>query len=325
MAIPFASITDFQPAQLPPALSGLLQGMNFAQQYQAGNLANQIKQIQAQFLPQGMQADLAYKQALSNQATSRSALAQAQTSAYPTLNALREAQAQLAQAQTSAYPTLNALRKAQASAIPSQVALRKAQAQQALSNANPLEKDRLNQLAGDMKNVTSQANEAMTNTLPMYNNLIDDLNNTELTGPAGNIAWSTPAGQKFSADLTKAQGEFIKQFHLGRMSQVEFNLLKGAVGKPTMYKSVLQQLFQNQINKANQSINKLQFYHNYIGQGGRDPQEVQLNWGKQIGAIPKYDFSKVSQDDWEYTAQKMSKEKGRQITANDVKRMYGAL
>ncbi len=146
---------------------------------------------------------------------------------------------------------------------------------------DPFLKAQATQLSSEWNNINADAAQAREHEIPLYKTLLNDINQTNLVGPiTGHINWASPAGQKLRADLTRAQGEFIKTFHLGRMTQIEFNFLKNAVGTANMYPSALRKIFADVLGKDNQSIAKANFYHNYITKGGRRSDEVDSQWIK---------------------------------------------
>lgn len=330
MTLPFASITDFKPDTSPQgALAGILQGIGESQTMRAKALANQIAQIQQSFLPQQYQSALDYQKAQTGAIPSEIALRNAQASSVPSEIALRQAQmgaipseVALRQAQASAVPSdiasknaMAQLNQARTTQIPSEIALSQARTQDLLNKAqyaSPLVQNQIKQFGATMNKVQGDATDSINNTIPLYKTLLNDLNNTDLTGPTkGLVSWTSPEGQKLASDLSRAQGQFVQQFHLSRMSQNEFNNLTKAVGNPHLYSSTLRELFNSQLDKANQNIQKMQFYHNYQQRGGFDPQEAELKWGQKIGNIP------ISMSDIEDTAKATGLSKD--VIINDLK------
>lgn len=142
-------------------------------------------------------------------------------------------------------------------------------------------------LSVQWKNISSDATQATEKELPLYKTLLDNIHNTNLVGPAGFINWTTPAGQELRANMVRAQGEFIKSFHLGRMTQLEFNFLKNAIGKQTMYPSALRSLFKGVITKDIEAQQKAKTYYDYMAAGGRTQFEADANWTKKQPDIVK--------------------------------------
>jgi len=165
------------------------------------------------------------------------------------------------------------------------------------ANKDPFSQGQATQLNSEWKNINSSATIAAQTELPLYKSLVHDLQATNLANPVtGHILWTTPAGQKLQADLTRAQGEFIKSFHLGRMTQLEFNFLKNAIGKATTYPSALRKLFTGVMGKDHQALLKAKFYHKYITGGGRKSTEVDESWLKSLPDIQKDSVTSANND-----------------------------
>lgn len=136
-------------------------------------------------------------------------------------------------------------------------------------------------LAKDMGTISQNANSALNHVIPITNRALDALNKTSLTGPLGAINWSTPAGQELQRQLSNLQLDKVKDFHLGRMTQYEFNLIMKAVAGKKMYKSELQKALNDLASDSNTQIKQHQFYTNYIKQGGRSGSEASQGWIQQ--------------------------------------------
>lgn len=162
---------------------------------------------------------------------------------------------------------------------------------------DPFAKAQATALNGEWKNVSASATTAVQTELPLYKSLFEDMQKTNLTNPAtGGFLWTTPQGQVLQADLTRAQGEFIKSFHLGRMTQLEFNFLKNAIGTSKMYPSALRKLFTKVMTKDYVAKAKSEFYHNYISKGGRKIDEVDESWIKALPGVQKQSAQQANND-----------------------------
>jgi len=145
-------------------------------------------------------------------------------------------------------------------------------------------------LLEDMNKINQKAADTKEEDIPLFNQLKAAVENVPLgTGPIrGQILWATPQGQYLKSLLTRAQGKYIKNFHLGRMTQREFDLLRSAVGGGTTYSSGLKAIFNRQLAQSNQDLAKQQFYNQYINQGGRSSLEAANKWLKTVGEKPLY-------------------------------------
>lgn len=170
-------------------------------------------------------------------------------------------------------------------------------------------------LSKEWEDISSNAQQATEHELPLYNTLLDGLHQTNLVGPAGYVNWTTPAGQRLRANMTRAQGEFIKSFHLGRMTQLEFNFLKNAIGKQTMYPSALRALFKNVMAKDIEAQQKAKVYHDYLAGGGRTEFEADANWAKQQPEIAKNAMQQAND------MVEQSRLKGSKITIDQVREL----
>jgi len=154
---------------------------------------------------------------------------------------------------------------------------------QAQQENDPFLKAQAQDLSKKYNDVSTDAQQATEKELPLYKTLLDDLHDTKLVNPlSGAISWTTPSGQKFRADLVRAQGEFIKTFHLGRMTQREFNMIKNAIGTSTMWPSSLRKLFGGVISKDYLAQDKFNHYSDYVAGGGRKLFEADKQWEDKL-------------------------------------------
>lgn len=144
------------------------------------------------------------------------------------------------------------------------------------------EKGQLTNLNKTLKEVTDSAANAAEKEKPLYRDLIKAVDEVPSVFGTHLMDWASPAGQRFQALLARAQGEFLKTFHLGRMTQLEFNILGKAVGGKRMYTWELKNLFERQMRQLNQDINKAKFYHDYVGKGGRSAEDAAYKWLQKI-------------------------------------------
>jgi hypothetical protein len=154
---------------------------------------------------------------------------------------------------------------------------------------SPFEKARAARLDKVLGTVNNNANEAMEAEMPLYHKLLGAIQAVPLgTGPLRqHIMWSTPQGQYLQALLNQNQGAYIKQFHLGRMTQYEFNLLRQARGGSATFRPALLKLVKDQIEKAKLDIAKQHMYNTYVAGGGRNPDEIAGHWSKQNPNLAK--------------------------------------
>lgn len=145
------------------------------------------------------------------------------------------------------------------------------------------EKGQLTQLNKDLADIHGSALHAAEHEKPLYQQLFDLVDELPSVPFRGTINWGTPSGQKFQALLAKAKGDLVKTFHLGRMTQREFDVLTAALGRERSYKSTLKDLFRNQLKEANQKIEHAKFYHDYVSKGGRSSEEAAFKWLNSIG------------------------------------------
>lgn len=172
---------------------------------------------------------------------------------------------------------------------------------------SPTEKAQAERLNKNMAAINETATEASEHTIPLYNRLQEALKQVPNgTGPlAGKLVWTTPEGQYFRSLLNQAQGDFVKQFHFGRMTQLEFNLLRQAVGGENINESALRKLFNNKLGEANKAIDKFHFFHSKLQGGAKDPDQITEDWMKASKKrAPTTQPQQYSQEDLEFTAQK---------------------
>lgn len=146
------------------------------------------------------------------------------------------------------------------------------------------------QLVKDSAVTNGNATQAKDTMLPLYKNILTSLAKTPSTVGlkgsgivSGLVLWSSAEGQELQAYLKQNQGFFIRQFHLGRMTQYEFKLLKGAVGGANTKTKALKDIIQKQIDSSNRQIKKQSFYHNYMSKGGKSATEAANQWIKTLG------------------------------------------
>jgi hypothetical protein len=175
------------------------------------------------------------------------------------------------------------------------------------------------QLTKDMTQVNDDAAHAADVQIPVYSHLLTLLHQVPINpGPlGGHLMWTSRKGQEFLAYLTRAQGGYIKGFHLGRMTQLEFNFLKGALGKKTTYPETLHNLFMEQLAEEQKHIAKQEYYFNYIKGGGRQAEEAAADWTKKTEGQREI-FEKRKYDDWLGRAKKINPA----VSEKDLKDYY---
>lgn len=167
------------------------------------------------------------------------------------------------------------------------------------------------QLSGDVATINTAADEAQTKAKPLWQE-VGGLIDKVVTGPGiGKIDWRSSDAQRLLQLITQAQGEYVKTFHLGRMTQYEFKLLQRAVGTPTMYRSVLKKIVNDHLRQAQEAISHQKYANDYIKKGGRNPIELSSSWVKELG--------NRRQADLEYTA------KQHGLTVAQVKKQLGRI
>lgn len=188
---------------------------------------------------------------------------------------------------------------------------------QARAAQDPFQTADTQQLVKDVNTVNQSAADVKENDIPLYNQLKAALIHVPTgTGPLrGRILWTTPQGQYFKSLLTRAQGNYIKNFHLGRMTQREFDLLRSAVGGGTLYSSALQKIFDRQLEQDNQALFKQHFYNEYLNQGGRSSTEASNKWLDALGQQQEAP-EKVPKEQQE--KQLYSKSLNRPVTEADI-------
>ena len=187
------------------------------------------------------------------------------------------AQLPLIQAQTEAAQALQSLRGAQTELAQKEAAQ--------LATTTPFSQADQQQLQKDLVTINTNAVDVKENDIPLYTQLKAALAHVPLgTGILrGQVLWATPQGQYLQALLRRAQGNYIKNFHLGRMTQREFDILRQAVGGGTTKTATLNALIDRQLNQDQTVLNKQAFYYHYIKQNGRSANEVANRWLNTLG------------------------------------------
>jgi len=191
-------------------------------------------------------------------------------------------------AQKRAEQGVQALQRGQEALQTAQAGLAQAQSVGALTpKADDFQTADTKQLLTDMNNINNTAADVKENDIPLYTQLKAAVAHVPTgTGPLqGQILWATPEGQYLKSLLVRAQGNYIKNFHLGRMTQREFDLLRSAVGGGTTYSSALQKIFDRQLSQDKQALIKQHYYNQYINQGGRSSTEAANKWLKTLGGV----------------------------------------
>lgn len=171
------------------------------------------------------------------------------------------------------------------------------------------QKEQGKQLVKDNATINTASNEAQTKAIPLWTEINKQLNKV-ITGPGiGHVNWRSADAQRLNQLIMQAQGLKIKSFHLGRMTQYEFNIIRKMVGTPTMYKKVLKKVVQKHLRDAQEAIEQQKFTAGYIKQGGRSPIEMSNQWVKEVG--------NRRQADLEFTA------KQNKMTVEQVKKQMG--
>ena len=103
------------------------------------------------------------------------------------------------------------------------------------------------------------------------------------TGPvSGWIDTKLPSGQTFKMGLIQLQGEYIKDFHLGRMTQLEFNFLRHGVVNESMPATQLVKMVDYFKAKNEQAIQKTNFIENLSNKGIAKKGTVEALWNRYL-------------------------------------------
>jgi hypothetical protein len=189
------------------------------------------------------------------------------------------------------------------------VAEKKAQLAAQDPSRNPFLKQQQTDFAKYTNQLSDDAQTEGDHVLPLYQKLKAQIKKVPTNPVSGKILWATPEGQRLNQLLVLAQGDAIKQFHLGRMTQYEFNIIRQGVGKGTMYNSTLNKVFDDRLDKANETIRKNKFAKDYVKAGGRSPLDFADKWAA--------DKTKRQEADIEYTARTHG------MTVEQVKQQLG--
>jgi hypothetical protein len=287
LAAPPSPEVEFERTFYLPRQQELAQQLG---QAKVAGLQQQMQQAAAMApLQQQMeQQKLAQAQAMGplQQAAAQQQMEQARAMG-PLQQQLIQQQAALARTKSLFTPEQALNQALQAQQLKNQALLKAAQLKNQADS--PFEKARAARMDKNLGTVNERAGEALEISLPLFNKILKAADAVPLgTGPlAGRVLWASPEGQYLKGLIVQNQANFIKTIKLGRMSQIEFNLLRKARGEETTFTSALKKLVKDQIEKAKLDIAKQHMYNTYISGGGRNPDEIAMHWSKQAPTITK--------------------------------------
>jgi len=144
---------------------------------------------------------------------------------------------------------------------------------------SPFEEEQQKAFSKQLGDVNQQA-EISQKTIGKMNTLSSILEKMPLKPGlvSGSFLLTTPEGQEFIAALRDAQLDLIKQVHLGRMTQKEFDYIQSIIGSKHFFPAALRSIFDKVRARSQMDIGKQKYASEYLKEGKKDPITFETAW-----------------------------------------------